>query len=85
VIFHCFRGSAALSWKRLSCVSLSISIQTLTSTAPSSTSILSKELISWYALLHSAGGHSPSTLSTSTLPYHERSKMRMCPAGGSFR
>src|SRR5215212_6719951 len=57
--------------------------QSFTKTVPSSASVRSNVLISSYARRHSSTVANPSTRSTSTRPYQERSRIAMPPQPGS--
>src|SRR6056297_2050018 len=82
VIFHALSGSFCLFSKRLSCSSLSISSQNFRITVPKFARCFSISFISLKARFHSSFEHSPSTLSTRTLPYQLRSKIAICPVLG---
>src|SRR3954447_8916299 len=83
VSFHDRSGSRARRSKRLSCSCGETCSQNLMMIMPSSASMRSNSLISPYARDHCSSVAKPSTRSTSTRPYHDRSSTAIPPQPGS--
>ena len=77
-------GRSARSSNRRSCSSGDTCIQNLTMIMPSATSVRSNSTISLYARDHCSLVANPSTRSTSTRPYQDRSNTAMPPQPGRF-
>ena len=83
VSFQLLSGSVLRASKRSRCAFSERCIQNFTSTMPSLARLRSNETISSYARRHSGLLANPSTRSTRTRPYHDRSSTAMPPHPGS--
>src|SRR6185437_3265469 len=85
VILKRLNALPSRSRKRRSCSSWLTWSQSLTRTKRCRASCSSKSLISVYARIQSASEAKPSTRSTSTRPYHDRSNIPSIPRPGMWR